>query len=144
MCEADIDVGSPASTGVDDDSGKQLHETSKDQESFQCGKRRGADFPVPGVFAIRLRNDIVQRFVGANGIVTSVKSTGNGGGVRGGRPVDGLHIVVFIETDGFGRRAGAFGGRELVRVGGDAPQFNLLEFILALIGVSDESSVLGL
>lgn len=60
MREADVDVISPASTGVYNDTGKQLHETSKDEKTFQGGKNAGADLPVPGFFAVQLGNDIVQ------------------------------------------------------------------------------------
>lgn len=81
MGEADIDVISPASTGVYDHTGKQLHETDKDQNPFQRGENSGTGLPVPGLLVVHLRNWIVQGVIRTNGMVTSVKSAGNSGSV---------------------------------------------------------------
>lgn len=51
MCKTDIDVIPSAPTGVDDNAGKQLDETNKDESPFQRGKKCGADLLVPRFFA---------------------------------------------------------------------------------------------
>ena len=99
MGEADVDVIPPASARIDDDTGKELHETSKDQNSFQRGENYGADLPVPGLVFIHLGNDVMEGVVRMNGIVADVEPTGNRGAVRGGclgGPFDRLGVVFFI------------------------------------------------
>jgi hypothetical protein len=48
VCKADVDVIPPASTGIDDDTGKQLHESSKDQKSLQRCENGGSAFLYQG------------------------------------------------------------------------------------------------
>ena len=99
MGEADVDVVPPASTRIDDDTGKQLHETGKNQNSFQRGENDGPDLPVPGLLVIHLRNNVVKGVIGMNGMMTSVEWTGNCGAVRGGclgGPFDCLTTVFFV------------------------------------------------
>lgn len=59
MCEANVDVVSPASTRINDETGKQLHETSEDQDPFQRGENGGTGLLVPGFPFVHLGNDIL-------------------------------------------------------------------------------------
>ena len=61
--EANINVIPPASTRVNDGTGQQLHETSKDQDAFQCGENDGSNLLVPGFLFIHLGNDILEGVV---------------------------------------------------------------------------------
>ena len=58
MREADVDVISLASTCADDNTGKQFHETSKDQNSFQRSENRGADPLYQGFLSANWGHDI--------------------------------------------------------------------------------------
>ena len=104
MRGADLNVISLASTCVDGNTGKQFHETSKDQNSFQRSENRGTDPLCQGFLSanwgLRYRVGLIR----TNGMVTGVKPTGDSGIVWGRRPVDGLSAVFFFESNGFVRR----------------------------------------
>lgn len=147
MGEADIDVISPTSTGINNDASKQLDKAGKDQKSFQGGENGGPKLAAPGPVFICLGNDVLKRVIRMNGIVTSMESTGHCGAVRGGRlggPFNRLSVFFIVKADRFGRGARALrlpGGIELVRVGNYTLQLGL--FILFLVNVHNESGVLG-
>ena len=140
MRGADLNVISLASTCVDGNTGKQFHETSKDQNSFQRSENRGTDPLCQGFLSanwgLRYRVGLIR----TNGMVTGVKPAGDSGIVWGRRPVDGLSAVFFFESNGFVRRVRTLKSRRLRTY---VLQIGCLELLPILFEVRDESGIFG-
>ena len=81
MRETDINVIPSTAAGVHDDTGQQLHETSKDEESLHCGESSGTDLPVPRPSVVQVGDSIVKGVIRMYGVVAGVKSAMNCGAV---------------------------------------------------------------